>query len=117
MIRPTILLVVLATESVFGANKLHAAQQKLVLKDGWYIQASTNVPETSDTLSRPGFQPRNWYRAVVPSTVLAALVSNRVYADPYFGVNLRSIPGTEYPIGANFSNIPMPPGSPFRSSW
>lgn len=32
-------------------------------------------------------------------------------------MNLRSIPGTTYPIGSNFSNIQMPPGSPFRSSW
>ncbi len=42
---------------------------------------------------------------------------DKVYPDPYFGMNLRSIPGTTYPIGDNFSNIPMPPGSPFRGSW
>ena len=30
---------------------------------------------------------------------------------------MRSIPGTTYPIFEDFSNIPMPPGSPFRKPW
>ena len=42
---------------------------------------------------------------------------DRVYSDPYTGVNLRSIPGTTYPIFEDFSNVPMPPASPFRQSW
>lgn len=92
-------------------------ERTLVLRDGWYIEPSTQVRESGDVLSRVDFRPRGWYSARIPSTVLAALVADRVYADPYFGMNLRSIPGTEYPIGANFSNIPMPPGSPFRCSW
>jgi exo-1,4-beta-D-glucosaminidase len=37
--------------------------------------------------------------------------------DPFFGMNLRQFPGMGYPIGANFSNIPMPPDSPFAVSW
>ena len=53
----------------------------------------------------------------MPSTVVAALVADKVFADPTIGLNLRSIPGTAYPVGENFSNIHMPPGSPFRSSW
>jgi exo-1,4-beta-D-glucosaminidase len=32
-------------------------------------------------------------------------------------MNLRSIPGTSYPIFEDFSNIMMPPASPFRASW
>jgi exo-1,4-beta-D-glucosaminidase len=32
-------------------------------------------------------------------------------------MNLRSIPGTKYKIGANFSNEEMPHDSPFRVSW
>jgi len=45
------------------------------------------------------------------------LVADQVYPDPYFGMNLRSIPGTSYRVSANFSNIAMPPDSPFRHSW
>ncbi len=37
--------------------------------------------------------------------------------DPYFGDNLRQIPGTSYPIGDNFSNLPMPPESPYHCGW
>ena len=32
-------------------------------------------------------------------------------------MNLRSFPGTKYPIGDNFSNLPMPSDSPFNVSW
>jgi exo-1,4-beta-D-glucosaminidase len=90
---------------------------KLVLTDGWFIQPSPEVPEKPSVLSTAGFQPKHWYHATMPSTVVAALAADRVYADPYFGMNLRSIPGTSYTIGTTFSGIPMPPGSPFRSSW
>jgi exo-1,4-beta-D-glucosaminidase len=49
--------------------------------------------------------------------VLSALVRDGVYPDPYTGANLLSIPGTSYPVFSNFSNIRMPPDSPFRHSW
>lgn len=73
-----------------------------MLRDGWQIRSSNTD---------------KWYPTSAPSTVLAALVANKVYPDPYFGMNLRSIPGTSYPIGRNFSALPMPDDSPFRSSW
>ena len=53
----------------------------------------------------------------VPTTVVAALVEHKVYPDPFFGTNLRSFPGVTYPIGANFSNIPMQQDSPFIVPW
>lgn len=90
---------------------------KLALKEGWVIQSSALVPERGETLSTAKFIPKDWHPASIPSTVLAALVQNNIYPDPYFGMNLRSIPGTSYPIGQNFSNLPMPPDSPFRPSW
>jgi exo-1,4-beta-D-glucosaminidase len=90
---------------------------RLNLRDGWMLQSSEKVAEKGAALSVAGYKPADWYRASVPSTVLAALVADKVYSDPYFGMNLRSIPGTSYPIGRNFSNLPMPPDSPFRVSW
>jgi exo-1,4-beta-D-glucosaminidase len=68
-------------------------------------------------ISRAGFPTSGWYPATVPSTVISALVEDKVYPDPYTGLNLRSIPGTTYPIFEDFSNIPMPPNSPFRQPW
>jgi exo-1,4-beta-D-glucosaminidase len=53
----------------------------------------------------------------VPSTVVAALVADKTFPDPYFGQNLRDIPGASYPAGQNFSVLAMPENSPFRCSW
>lgn len=94
-----------------------ATSPKLMLGEGWMLQSSAKVEKKGEALSRPEFSPTGWYATTVPSTVLAALVRNHVYPDPYFGKNLRSIPGTSYPIGDNFSNLPMPSDSPFAVSW
>jgi len=91
---------------------------KLLLQDNWSIQPSSEVREGGEAISTVSFNARDWYRAKVPSTVLAALVQDEVYLDPYFGMNLRSIPGTTYPVGTEaFMLTPMPPESPFRASW
>src|SRR6266478_10138320 len=90
---------------------------KIFLHERWTIQSSAQVAEKGDVLSQPVFQPRKWYPARVPSTVAGTLVDNKVYADPFVGMNLRMMPGCSYPIGANFSLRPMPKDSPFRVSW
>jgi exo-1,4-beta-D-glucosaminidase len=93
------------------------ADSALTLREGWALQSSGKVEESGETLSRPGFQPKNWYTVTVPTTVVAALVEHKLYPDPFFGTNLRSFPGVTYPIGANFSNIPMQQDSPFIIPW
>ncbi|HEV2349692.1 MAG TPA: glycoside hydrolase family 2 protein [Terriglobia bacterium] len=105
---------------IAGMSKAIAASQpesRINLKDGWAIQSSAKVAEKGEALSTAGYQSMGWYPTTIPSTVVAALVRDKVYPDPYFGMNLRSIPGTSYPIGQNFANLEMPPDSPFRSSW
>jgi exo-1,4-beta-D-glucosaminidase len=87
------------------------------LSDGWTVESSCKVRTTGAQISVFGFPTDRWHATKVPSTVLAALVADRTYPDPYFGMNLRSIPGTTYPIGKNFSPLPMPKDSPFRCSW
>jgi exo-1,4-beta-D-glucosaminidase len=89
----------------------------LTLREGWALQSSGKVDESGETLSSPGFQLKNWYTVTVPTTVVAALVEHKVYPDPFLGTNLRSFPGVTYPIGANFSNIPMQQDSPFIIPW
>jgi exo-1,4-beta-D-glucosaminidase len=90
---------------------------KTLLRKEWAIQSSNDVRETGAAISLPAFSTRGWYAAAMPSTVLSALVLDRVYPDPYTGMNLRTIAGTSYPISFNFSNAPMPPDSPFRHPW
>ncbi len=104
---------ILAVQSSgLSAQRLHVA-----LAQGWELQSSARMPEQGSVVSQNSFRPSGWYKTDVPSTVLAALVKNNVYRHPYFGLNLRNIPGTTYPIGANFSNLPMPAGSPFKVPW
>jgi hypothetical protein len=38
-------------------------------------------------ISQPGYAMPGWQRAIVPGTVLNSLVANRVYPEPYFGLN------------------------------
>jgi exo-1,4-beta-D-glucosaminidase len=95
-----------------------APEMKMLLRQNWAIQSSADAPENGAALSTPGFHPpRAWYPATLPTTVFSALVAAHVYPDPYFGTNLRSVPGVNYNIGFNFSNAPMPAGSPFQKPW
>jgi exo-1,4-beta-D-glucosaminidase len=112
-----LLLIAGAPASMATAAPESTPASRLLLRQRWAIQSSAFVRETGDTVSRPEFKPKEWYPTSVPSTVLNTLVQNKVYPDPYFGMNLRSISGTSYPIGAVFSQIHMPPDSPFRPSW
>ena len=90
---------------------------KLLLHENWQIQSSAPLKASGEEISTKNFETRGWYPATVPSTVVGTLVENHVYSEPFFDLNLRQIPGCTYPIGANFSNLPMPADSPFRSSW
>ena len=94
-----------------------ATSTKLFLRKGWRIQSSALVKERGDTISQNKYQPKNWHAATVPSTVVGTLVEDKIYPDPLVDKNLRLIPGCSYPIGANFSNLPLPEDSPFRVSW
>lgn len=90
---------------------------ELFLTQGWLVQSSEMTEEGGDIISTGDFMPENWYKTSVPSTVLNVLVKNKVYPDPYFGMNLRSIPGTDYRMNRNFSNSEMSELSPFRIPW
>jgi exo-1,4-beta-D-glucosaminidase len=93
------------------------AANRLVLSEHWSLQSSCKVDQRGEVLSTPKFQPRGWHDVSVPSTVFAAQVKHKVHPEPYFGMNLRSVPGVTYPIGANFSNIPMQQDSPYLVPW
>jgi exo-1,4-beta-D-glucosaminidase len=103
-------LVLLAFSTVAGVF----AQDPRVLKmeDDWRLQSSAQVKQPGEAISTDGFQASGWHRTSVPATVLAALVENKVYPDPFFGLNLKSIPGFKQGRW-----LVMPRGSPFRSSW
>src|SRR5438128_9772386 len=62
------------------------------LRDGWKVQSSAKISADGGQISATGFSTDGWYPTSTPKTVFAVLVENGVYKDPYFGMNLRSIP-------------------------
>ena len=93
------------------------SQAPVQLHDGWQLQSSAKVDVNGAEISTSKFNASNWRRISVPTTVVAALVKDKVYPDPGFGMNLRSLPGMTYPIGTNFSNQAMQPDSLFIIPW
>jgi exo-1,4-beta-D-glucosaminidase len=93
------------------------ASAETVLRDGWKVQSSAQVTAAGDKVSEPGFSTQGWYSTAAPKTVLAVLVENGVYKEPYYGMNLRNFPGVEYKIGGQFANIDMPTSSPYAVPW
>ena len=105
--------------SLFAAARSAVAQPgaRIPLRKDWTLQSSAHVKARGNAISQPGFQTAGWHRITVPNTVVGALVENGQLPDPYFGMNLRSLPGTTYPIGERFTLLPMPADSPYKPSW
>ena len=90
---------------------------RLQLHEGWMLQSSAKVDAAGEAISVPNFQPRGWYPISVPTTVVAAQVVAGQFLDPYFGMNLRRLPGMGYEIGDLFPLRPMPKDSPYGVPW
>jgi len=82
------------------------------LQKDWRIQSSAKIDADAETISSPGIDTDGWYKIEIPKTVLAAMAEDDVYPDPYFGSNLKSIPG--YREGRWLS---MLKDSPFYPTW
>ena len=93
------------------------AETQTPLREGWRVQSACKLQAAGDALAREGFSTEGWLKATVPSTVLAAQAAAGAVPDPYYGMNLRQIPGTSYPVGQNFANLPMPADSPYHCGW
>ena len=99
------------------AAPLSRADGGITLREGWTVQSSAKVSASAETISSAGFDASSWYKTSAPNTVFAVLVENGLYKDPYFGMNLRSVPGVSYAIGSEFANQEMPENSPFAVPW
>src|ERR1700752_2674131 len=69
------------------------------LRSNWQVQSSCRTEDSGPILSLAGYAAQGWIPTEVPSTVLAAQVNSGQFEAPFFGMNLRKIPGTDYPIG------------------
>ncbi len=89
---------------------------RVSLNASWTIESSDALVFGGDVLSTTGADTRGWYAADLPATVLAAQIARGEHGDPFFGTNLRALPG-QGPPAQNFSNHPMPPDSPYGVPW
>jgi exo-1,4-beta-D-glucosaminidase len=85
------------TAAGFSENNPENSQ---ALRQGWFVQSSEKAAAEGDEISKPGFSIGKWHPAMVPGTVLGALVRDKVYRDIY--------------VGKNFELIPA---EPFKDSW
>ncbi|HMD37916.1 MAG TPA: glycoside hydrolase family 2 protein [Candidatus Acidoferrum sp.] len=114
-------VLIVAATAFLAAGMLMAplsrADGGITLREGWTVESSAKVNAGGESVSTPGFDASAWYKTSAPSTVFAVLVENGVYKDPYFGMNLRSVPGVSYTIGSQFANQEMPADSPYAVPW
>ncbi|HLZ88714.1 MAG TPA: glycoside hydrolase family 2 TIM barrel-domain containing protein, partial [Puia sp.] len=85
-----LLLPVLLPAQALRQPAQHVRQVKLM---HFTLQSSAVVKAGGDSLSSARYTPANyWFPVTVPSTVLTGLVANKVYPDPYIGMNNMLIP-------------------------
>src|SRR5579885_464439 len=93
------------------------ASSRIVLEKNWHIQSGCKLSQGGDALSRTAYNDQSWLATTVPHTVEGAQVDAKLFPDPFYAMNLRAIPGTTYPIGKIFTNLPMDEDSPYKCSW
>ena len=53
----------------------------------WLMIKASDAKETAEQISQIDYQTKEWMPAIVPGTVLNSLVWNKIYPDPYYGLN------------------------------
>ena len=96
---------------------------KQVALSKFYLQSSTLISQPGEELSSPGYKADvYWFPVSVPSTVLTGLVRNKVYPDPYSGLNNMLIPDAsdefnkQYKL-EQYSHLPGQPNPWKRPYW
>lgn len=95
---------------------------KLARLTEFTMQSSHVITETGEQLSDPLYKPPVWWLPVkVPTTVLSGLVANKVYPDPYLGLNNMLIPDASDEFNKRYnleqySHLPGLP-NPWSKPW
>src|SRR5690349_19849769 len=85
-VRRAVCLVILAG---LARSAIAEAPEPMVIENGWQLQDMGKAPQTGAEISSLGFEPKDWFAATVPGTVLTTLVNNGVYPEPLYGENNR----------------------------
>ncbi|MCE5345445.1 MAG: beta galactosidase jelly roll domain-containing protein [Bacteroidales bacterium] len=95
---------------------------KQIILTHFEMQSSALIDAAGEELSTPQYRSKvYWFPVTVPSTVLSGLVANRVYPDPYSGLNNMLIPDASDEFNKmydleKFSHLPNNP-NPWRKPY
>ncbi len=64
---------------------------------GFLIQTSKGIADDS-AVSKPGYSTAGWYPVGPRSTVLAGLLANGKYGDPFYSTNMKSVPAGDFTV-------------------
>ena len=104
-------LLLIQSTLIVWLNPCRAETENQVdLRENWTLQSSCKVDAPAEVLSTTRFSPDGWYKATVPSTVLAAQVANGEFKNIYYADNLRKLPGMGNSGG-------RPEENPYACSW
>lgn len=87
------------------------------------LQSSALVDDTGEKISSPDYRSKiHWFPVKVPSTVLTGLVANRIYPDPYAGLNNMLIPDASDEFNKmykleQYSHLPNDPNPWKKPYW
>lgn len=64
----------------------------------WEMVSSSDVSESGTVISTTGYSASSWYDVDAPCTVIAGLLQNDVYEDPFYGLNLLKIRPADFDV-------------------
>jgi hypothetical protein len=115
------LLIILFAFSVPANSQSGTIKQKKLTR--FELQSSVLISSTGAEISSPEYKPKvYWFPVKVPSTVLTGLVANKIYPDPYSGLNNMLIPDASDEFNKKynleqFSHLPDNPNPWKKPYW
>ncbi|MFJ9722737.1 glycosyl hydrolase 2 galactose-binding domain-containing protein [Streptomyces sp. NPDC101209] len=79
-------------------TRVPAAPGTATALSGYAIRSTAEVSDPAAAVSSPGYPATGWHRAGPRSTVLAALLADGVYADPFHSTNQQKIPKADFRV-------------------
>jgi Beta-galactosidase/beta-glucuronidase len=114
-------LIILFAFSVPANSQNGTIKQKKLTR--FELQSSVLISSTGAEISSPEYKPKvYWFPVKVPSTVLTGLVANKIYPDPYSGLNNMFIPDASDEFNKKynleqFSHLPDNPNPWKKPYW
>ncbi|HEV2103992.1 MAG TPA: glycoside hydrolase family 2 TIM barrel-domain containing protein [Candidatus Acidoferrum sp.] len=112
----TLSALVLSSAFAATAHPDDSPASPIFLHGNWRLESSCKLTAQAEAISVPGFDDSKWHPALVPGTVVGALVADKTLPDPNYGKNLNSFPGAFTDNKRQAANLDMPADSPFRCS-